>query len=276
VVAIGAFAVLQPNGPPPKLPPIAALNSSPSLLGLGSPGSAASTSQPSASPRPNAPVAEVAVVPIVGYWSIERSITTAELRLALTGNDPGFKGVVVAEPDLQAIAAALGVQASASVRQLSPSAVIAAVQGTTNVLGLLQPEDVRPSIRALGIDGRTLFGDARVRTVADWALTIPAPTGSPVAFDPTATWTVVAAGDVMNDRQVYREAVLLHHGPDFPWDGGTARIVSRSCCSAGQTVIQAAATGNAGAVAAYFRDADLALVNHEGPTRTTSASTRPG
>ena len=204
-------------------------------------------------------------MPIVGYWSTDRSISTAELRLALTGHDPSFRTVVVAQPDLEAVAAALGVQA-AGVRQLTPSAVIAAVQGTTNVLGLLQPEDVRPAIRALGIDGRTLFGNARVRTIADWTLTIPAPTGSAVAFDPTATWTVVAAGDVMNDRQVYREAVLLHHGPDFPWAGGTARIVRRSCCSAGETVVQAAATGHAGAVAAYFRDADLALVNHEGPT----------
>jgi len=267
-VAIVAFAVLQPNGPLPKPAQIAALNSSSSPLGLASPGSAPPTSEPSASALPNAPVAEVAIVPIVGYWSTERSISTAELRLALTGHDPSFRTVVVAQPDLEAIAAALGVQAAAGVRQLTPSAVIAAVQGTTDVLGLLQPEDVRPAIRALGIDGRTLFGNARVHTIADWALTIPAPAGSAVAFDPTATWTVVAAGDVMNDRQVYREAVLLHHGPDFPWAGGTARIVRRSCCSAGETVVQAAATGHAGAVAAYFRDADLALVNHEGPTPT--------
>ncbi len=134
------------------------------------------------------------------------------------------------------------------------------------MLGLIRADAVQPAIRALGIDGRVLFGDARVRTMAEWALTIPTSADSAVVFDPSATWTVVAAGDVMNDRAVYQQAVLLHHGPDFPWSGGTARIVDRSCCVAGATTVRAVASGNAGAVAALFRDADLALVNHEGPT----------
>jgi poly-gamma-glutamate capsule biosynthesis protein CapA/YwtB (metallophosphatase superfamily) len=69
----------------------------------------------------------------------------------------------------------------------------------------------------------------------------------------------------MNDREVYRRTVLMGKGPDFPWKGGTARIVRRSCCSVGLTTVTAARTGHAGAVAALFRNADLALVNHEGP-----------
>ena len=65
--------------------------------------------------------------------------------------------------------------------------------------------------------------------LGEWPLDVTAPSssageGNTPAFDPTATWTLVAAGDVMNDREVYRHAVLLGAGPDYPWDGGTARI----------------------------------------------------
>ena len=276
-VALGVVVAGRPaQGAPGPAAPAAA-----SSAATGSPGpSAAGTSDrpisiatppPSTPPStPPSPVPEVAIVPIVGYWSVDRSITTTELRLALGGHDPAFSRVLVAAPDLAAVADALGVRPGPGVGQVDAGAVIAAVRGHANVLGLVQPEAVQPSIRALGVDGRVLFGDARVRTIADWALTIRAPrTTAGVAtvdFDPAATWTVVAAGDVMNDRAVYRQAVLLHRGPDFPWQGGTARIVRRSCCSAGLTTVVAARTGNAGAVAELFRDADLALVNHEGPT----------
>ena len=263
VVGIALFVALRPGSTTSTSGAIGSPAATASLVS-----SAAPTPTDSAGPpaSPSTPAPEVAIVPVVGYWSADRSITTAELRLALTGHDPAFKQVVVTSGDLAAIAAALGIVPDPRIRQLGPDAVIAAVQGTTGVLGLVQPEDVKPSVRALGIDGRTLFGDARVRTIADWALTIPAPGSGTVAFDPAATWTVVAAGDVMNDRAVYQEAVLRHHGPDFPWAGGTAKIVGRSCCVAGDSTVRAVATGNAGAVANLFRNADLALVNHEGPT----------
>ena len=138
------------------------------------------------------------------------------------------------------------------------------------MLGFIRAADVRPAVRALGVAGRTLFGNARLRAIGDWPLTVPAPrqAGLPPVpgFDPGAAWTLVAAGDVMNDREVYRRTVVLGRGPDFPWNGGTAKIVQRSCCSAGQPFVRAVRTGGAGAVRALFHDADLALVNHEGPT----------
>ena len=40
---------------------------------------------------------------------------------------------------------------------------------------------------------------------------------------------MVAGGDVMLDRTVYRKAVLGGLGADYPWDGGTARITGRYC-----------------------------------------------
>ncbi len=194
----------------------------------------------------------------------------AELGAALAGHDRRFRAVVVGAPDLPGLAAALGVRPGPNVREVTPSAAIAAVQGHRDVLGIIRADDVRPSVRTLGVGDQTLFGNARVRTIAAWPLivagsTVASATSAPRSFDPAATWTLVAGGDVMNDREVYRQTVLLHRGPDFPWNGGTARIVRRSCCSAGQPVVTARRTGHAGAVAALFRDADLALVNHEGP-----------
>jgi poly-gamma-glutamate capsule biosynthesis protein CapA/YwtB (metallophosphatase superfamily) len=275
VVAVVAVAVFVATRPAAQATPGASVGAVESPAAGHSPSTAAlspspGSSQGSSAAPSDAAAPEEAIVPIVGYWSMDRMITSAELRLALTGKDPKFRKVLVASPDRAAVVAALGVQVAGSVMELSPTAVVAAVEGHTNVLGILRAEDVRPAIRALGIDGRVMFGDGRVRRVADWALTIRAPrqlggtTAAP--FDASTTWTVVAAGDVMNDRAVYQQAVVLHHGPDFPWNGGTAKIVGRSCCVAGDTTVRAAATGNAGAVAALFRDADLALVNHEGPT----------
>ena len=69
----------------------------------------------------------------------------------------------------------------------------------------------------------------------------------------------------MNDREVHRRSVLLGGGPDYPWDGGTARVVARSCCRVGLTTVTAERTGHAGAVRTLFTDADVSLVNHEGP-----------
>lgn len=193
-----------------------------------------------------------------------------QLRAAVAGRDRRFRLVVIADPDLAAVAASLGVQPGPAVSELAAPAVIAAVRGRSDVLGLVRASDVRPSVRALGLEGRTLFGNARLRSIAAWPVTIPGPRQvdasiAPPGLGPAATWTLVAAGDVMNDREVYRRVVLLGAGVDFPWNGGTAKIVRRTCCSGGLAVVSARRTGGAGAVAALFRDADLALVNHEGP-----------
>ena len=199
-------------------------------------------------------------------------MSSGQIRAALAGRDRRFRLVVVADPDLAAIAAALGVAIGPEVKHVPPGAVVATVLGRSDVLGLVRAGDVRPSVRALGVDGRTLFGTTRLRSTAAWPLTIPGPgptaTATPVAardFDPAATWTLVAAGDVMNDRAVHRQTMILGKGPDFPWLGGMARIVRRNCCRAGLSTVTARRTGSAGSVAALFTAADLALVNHEGP-----------
>jgi poly-gamma-glutamate capsule biosynthesis protein CapA/YwtB (metallophosphatase superfamily) len=271
IVAVAlAMVGRSPNASPPGSALSAASSQSTGPITSPSPG-VTQTATPSAPAvaTSSTPPAGIAVVPIVGFWSTDRSLTTDRLRAALAGRDRRFRIVVVGGPDLAALAASLHVGASPTVRQLSPRAVIAAVQGRRDVLGFIRAADVRPSVRALGIDGRTLFGNGRVRTIAEWPLTVPGPSepapAGTAGFDPGTTWTLVAAGDVMLDREVYRRTVLLGGGPDFPWNGGTAKIVGRFCCSAGLTFVKAVRTGGTGAVAALFRNADLALVNHEGP-----------
>ena len=43
------------------------------------------------------------------------------------------------------------------------------------------------------------------------------------AFDPAATWTLFAGGDILLDRGVYKTVRIKGKGVDFPFDGGTAR-----------------------------------------------------
>ena len=70
----------------------------------------------------------------------------------------------------------------------------------------------------------------------------------------------------MLDRSIYRRTVRQGKGADEPWDGGTAEITRRRCCSAaGYRMPVVRRTGHTGALRALFRDADLAVVNLEGP-----------
>jgi len=109
----------------------------------------------------------------------------------------------VTAADVAAVATTLGVGSASAVRVSSPAAVLAAVRARTDVIGVVHADDVDPSVRALSVDGRSLFGDDRVRSLASWPLMIPARTpqatsdASPVpsTFDPSSTWTVVAIGE---------------------------------------------------------------------------------
>ena len=60
--------------------------------------------------------------------------------------------------------------------------------------------------------------------------------------------------------------VVEGKGHDFPFDGGTAEITSRYCCSSfGWELPRARRTGNAGAVRDLVEGADLAIANFENP-----------
>ena len=80
--------------------------------------------------------------------------------------------------------------------------------------------------------GKSLFGDDRVTDLADW--TLPAKLPTPPAGD-----GVRPGGDVDPGRgrrhharpRRLRDSVKKGKGANFPFDGGTAEITSRVCCS---------------------------------------------
>ena len=149
----------------------ASMAAAPSLR-LAAPPSPASTVPPVAPTAAAAP--GLALVPIVGFWSTIRSLSLDQLRAALAGRDGRFRQVLVADPDLAALEIGLKVRAGPAVRHLGARAVIAAVKGQRDVLGFIRAADVRPAVRALGVAGKTLFGNTRVHAIADWPLTVPA------------------------------------------------------------------------------------------------------
>lgn len=209
----------------------------------------------------------MALVPVVDFWSSRRRISLSDLRAALEGRHARYERVVVGIDDLAGLAEVLGVSLAPTTTSNRPAAVLRAVAGSRRTLGLVPAGSVRSSVRALGVGKDRLFGSGRVSHLADWPLTVPHElAGGPDTFDPAATWTLLAGGDVMLDREVYRQAVMLGKGPHYPWDGGIARIVSRTCCTSyGGPMIIARRVRAKGAVRALLRSADIALVNHEGP-----------
>jgi poly-gamma-glutamate synthesis protein (capsule biosynthesis protein) len=107
----------------------------------------------------------------------------------------------------------------------------------------------------------------RVRTAAEWRLIarLPQPSDRPV-FDPAASWTLVAGGDIMLDRGVAQTLKIKGKGADFPFDGGTADITSRYCCSSfGWQLPRTVRTAQGGSMRHLLETADLAIANFENP-----------
>ncbi len=202
-----------------------------------------------------------------------RSTTTAvdldDIRAALAGSG-GYGALELVKSDASALLAALGLDAAAAdhlVLAKSAAALAKDLAKHRDRLGLLRATEVGPGVRALAWGKRSLFGVDRVRDLADWPLTAQLPVRDGDApFDPSAVWTMVAAGDVMLDRGVNREVVQRGRGIDFPFDGGTAKIVGRTCCSSmGWALPRTVRTGDAGAVRDLLAGADRSIVNLEGP-----------
>jgi poly-gamma-glutamate synthesis protein (capsule biosynthesis protein) len=141
-------------------------------------------------------------------------------------------------------------------------------------------------VRALAWGGRSMFGVDRITDRAEWRLVAQLAAPAPdAAFDPAATWTIFAGGDILLDRGVYQTIRVNGRGVDFPFDGGTAEITGHTCCSAfGWPQPVTKRTGNAGAMRDLIKGADLAIANFENPapnrvrwhTKGTVFSADPG
>lgn len=209
-------------------------------------------------------------VPVVRFWQSRESIARAALVRALRGRDSDWKRVLIPEGDRAALASALDITIPAEVREASPAAIIAAVK-KGGTLGILRATDVVPSVRALGIDGRELFGNERVGGLSRWPLTATVEVGPDAVWRQSDTWTLVAGGDSFTDRGLYERVVNRRKGIDYPFDGGTARVTGHHICPScpraeGNSVPIYTRSGPKGIVRRLVRDANLAIANHEQPT----------
>ena len=258
----------------------ASARSSPASVATGSPaptvtGAASATPMPEVTPGPTpvpAPqtLADVAIVPVTQFRATASSTSRDELRDILAGRSKRYEALALVESEADAIVAALGVEVPAGTEHL-----ILARDATTLTrdlakhrkrLAFLRAEDVTPAVRALAWGGRTLFGVDRVTDPAAWRLHAELPAAADAAFDPGATWTMFAGGDILLDRGVYQTVRVRGRGVDFPFDGGTAEITGRTCCSAfGWEQPVTRRTGNGGAMRELIKGADIAIANFENP-----------
>jgi poly-gamma-glutamate synthesis protein (capsule biosynthesis protein) len=225
-----------------------------------------------ASPAASSAVVSPAVsyaplVPIVGFWSGLRSIDRSDLASLLAGRPParatGFDKIAVAAPDADGLARALAVEIAPSVRRISQAEVLALVRADPNALGVVRAEAIGPGVRALAVDGFSLFGSGRMKDASYWPLSVRSIV--PSAFDNAGMWTLTAGGDVNLDRNVYSFSIRRGKGVDYPWNGGTARIAAITCCGfQGNTLVAARRTGNGGSFRTLLSGSDISIVNLEG------------
>jgi hypothetical protein len=216
---------------------------------------ASQTPDPIPSPTPQAPQSvEMPFVPVVGFWSTRASIPLAELRAEAAAGR-----VLVTSEDAEAVSAVLGPLPAEAQRQTADEIMAAVKDGG---LGLLRATDVVPRVRALAIDGSSLFGNERIEDVSQWP--VIATVQSSEAWDQSASWTLVAAGDMQFDRLVRTAIEASGQGRSYPFDGGTARVTRTRCCSYFNYVYpDVARTGNNGLMRALISGADMTMGNLE-------------
>jgi poly-gamma-glutamate synthesis protein (capsule biosynthesis protein) len=269
-ISVGLAAGPPTASPAPSSSPVAAVPSaSPSELAAAPP-----TPSPEPTPTPTdtpVPLADVPIVPVTQFRTTAKRTTSKEVASVLAGTSKTYDQLELVEADADAILAGLG-QArpeSGDTLVLAPDAATLSTDLAENRkhLAFLRADQVGPSVRALGWGDRTLFGVGRVKTIADWGLTakLPVDAGS-APFDPGKLWTLVAGGDILLDRGVAETVKVKKKGVDFPFDGGSADITGRTCCSSfGWQVPRAKRTGNGGTMRALIQNADLAIANFENP-----------
>jgi len=270
-LGFGAAASASPStGPSPSGSAVAA--ATPPAGGSASPSVAPTATPGPSSPAPTATLAETAIVPVTQFRSPVTATNRAEVATVLAGTSSRYEALTLVDDQADAILAALGVS-----RPSDPARLVLAKDAASlsrelakhrKRLGFIRAEDVTPAVRALAWGDRSLFGVDRVKKAADWRLNAELPRrADETGFDPSATWTLFAGGDILLDRGVYETLRVKGRGPNFPFAGGTAEITSRcrNCSPLGWDLPRTRRTGNAGAVREVISGADIAMANFENP-----------
>ncbi len=274
--ALAAAGTLDASGSGPGERRLAAPSVSPPGPS-GAPSDAGPSDAPSPDPAGAATSAEpaetlveqaVPVVPVTGFWSDRVGLSRRDVVGALeSGRLSGYRSIVVEDGIREALAEALGIQIHADVRGGDARQVQRAIR--RGGLGLVAATDLVPAMRPLRLDGRSLVGNDRVRATKDWPISVTRLLPDGQGWDAGRTWVLVAGGDSFTDRGVYDKVVRRGKGVDYPFDGGTARVTGHGCCDPvfhDNVVPRYVLTGNRGVVRRLFREAELAIANHEMPT----------
>ena len=231
------------------------------------PSASAAVPAESAVPTDASTDAVMPVVPVTGFWSRADGIERPRVKRALSrGQLRGYRRIVLEQRIADLLADELGVELHEKVRRLPAERIARAV--ARGALGFVAATSLGPSMRALDVDGVAIHGNQRVGDVSRWPLTITMELEPGDEWDQSKTWVLVAGGDSFTDRGVYDTVVLEGKGVDYPFAGGTAEVTGRGCCDPvfnDNIVPRYRLTGNKGLVRRVFRDAELALVNHEQP-----------
>jgi hypothetical protein len=261
--------------------PIGARGPSPSTTARV--GSVAASSPPVATASPGVPaspgsasiagdaIGPVPIVPVTNFRATATATSSSEVASVLAGTSGRYDALELVAGEADAILATLGLTPPADstrlVQATDAPALAADLTGSGRRLAFLRADAVGPGVRALAWGDQALFGVGRVTALADWPLSalLPLPAAGD-AFDPAATWTLFAGGDILLDRGVYQTVKLRRKGVDFPFNGGSAEITGRYCCSTfGWELPRTQRTGDAGAVRTLIEGADLAIANFENP-----------
>ena len=280
VLFVLVLAVLIPlgggmlGGVTPSASPPAAAGASPSVATTAA-ATLPPTPFPTTPPPPTPPLvttARVAIVPVAHFRTQVSSSSFAEVEAVLAGTSARYDALELVEADADAVLAALRAArpADRSRLVLAPDAATlsADLASHRKRLAFLRADDVWQGVRALAWGRHALFGVGRVATLDDWTLFADVPSASVTgeAYDPAAAWTMFAGGDILLDRGVYKTVVVDGRGVDFPFDGGTAEITGRVCCSQfGHRTPRMRRTGNEGAMRRLIGGADIAIANFENP-----------
>ncbi len=191
------------------------------------------------------------LVPVVSFWSTRESISLEELQSSAAAGS-----VLMAADD----AAALGWSVPFSATSATADEIKVAVR-EPGVMGILRASDVDQSVRGLGINDVHLFGNDRVEDIGQWPLV--ATVQSSETWDQSASWTLIAVGDMHFDRLV-RTAIEASGQRSYPFDGGTAEVTAVRCCSFFNYQYPIVArTGNRGLMHELISGSDLTIGNME-------------
>jgi poly-gamma-glutamate capsule biosynthesis protein CapA/YwtB (metallophosphatase superfamily) len=198
---------------------------------------------------------EVPLAVVTGYTSATVDITLEELR---TAN-------VLVPCDVNGLSVAL----TGDGECLAADEIVGRIEAEPELIGLLPPRLVVPTVKVLPVDGADLFGGPEARGLP---YPIVARMAGAEPHDAAEIRTLMSLGDSCPDRGVAFAAITQGRGWDWVFGGGTAAYtavypnpVREGFVGNGFNIVDAVPTGDEGAVAALVSGADVTLDDFECP-----------